>query len=204
MMQVLDAAFVATANDQAALPAPAYTEIAFAGRSNVGKSSLINRLVGRNKLVRTSSTPGCTRGLSIFRARLRLGEDEARIDLVDLPGYGYAKRSKVERRAWGPMIDGFLRHRAGLRAVVIIVDARRGPEEDDLGLVDLCAELGVEPILVVTKVDKLPSSKRKLAVQTIAKEIGSRPIGFSSVTGDGLDELWSRLLAAASITVQSS
>lgn len=199
-MQVLDASYVATANDQSSLPPPAYAEVAFAGRSNVGKSSLINRLVGRRKLVRTSSTPGCTRGLSLFRARLRLGEsDEARIDLVDLPGYGFAKRSKKERRSWGPMIEGFLRERAGLRAVIVIVDVRRGPEDDDLDLVAYLEELGVTPIVVATKLDKLPASKRKPALAALGARLGAPPVGFSAVTGDGVEELWRRILRVASV-----
>jgi GTP-binding protein len=199
-MQVLEASFVASATDQKSLPPPAFAEIAFAGRSNVGKSSLINRLVNRKKLVRTSSTPGCTRGLSLFRARIRLGEhDEARIDLVDLPGYGYAKRSKAERLSWGPMIDHFLRERAGLRAVVVIVDVRRGPEDDDLDLVAFLEELGIEPIVVATKLDKLPPSKRKTTLAALSSRFGRRPVGFSSVSGEGVDELWRRLLRAAAI-----
>lgn len=204
-MQVLDASYVATANDQSALPPPAYAEVAFAGRSNVGKSSLINRLVGRKKLVRTSSTPGCTRGLSLFRARLRVGEgDDARIDLVDLPGYGFAKRSKKERRAWGPMIEGFLRERAGLRAVIVIVDVRRGPEDDDLDLVAYLEELGVAPIVVATKLDKLPASKRKPALAALGVRLGTKPVGFSAVTGDGVEELWRRILSVASVGQRSA
>lgn len=199
-MQVLDAQFLASATRQAALPPPAFTEIAFAGRSNVGKSSLINKLVGRRKLVRTSSTPGCTRGLSLFRTRLRLSEEsEAVIDLVDLPGYGYAKRSKVERRSWGPMIEGFLAERAGLRAVVVIVDVRRGPEEDDDQLLEYLAHLGVPAIVVATKIDKLPANKRKPAVAALKKQLGHEPVGFSSVTGDGIDALWKRILHAAGV-----
>jgi GTP-binding protein len=199
-MQVLDAAFLASADRASALPAPAFAEVAFAGRSNVGKSSLINRLVGRKALARTSGTPGATRGLVLFRARLRLdGGDEARVDLVDLPGYGYAKRSKVERRSWGPMIEHFLRERAGLRACVVIVDVRRGPEEDDLGLIDYLIELGIEPIVVATKLDKIPSSKRKPAIAALAKTLGRRPVAFSSESGEGAEELWQRILSASAI-----
>lgn len=200
IMHVLDASFVAAATDQASLPAPAFAEVAFAGRSNVGKSSLINRMLGRKKLVRTSSTPGCTRGLALFRTRLRLGaENEALLDLVDLPGYGYAKRSKVERRSWGPMLDHFLRQRVGLRAVVVIVDIRRGPEDDDLDFIAFLEQLEIEPIVVATKLDKLPKGKQKPRLFELTKQIGRRPVGFSSVTGAGVDELWRRLLGAASI-----
>ena len=111
-MDVLDAEFVAGATALGQLPAPTFAEVAFAGRSNVGKSSLINNLVQRKKLVRTSSAPGCTRAINIFRVRLRTDGDEAHLDLVDLPGYGYAQRSKAERKAWGPLIEGFLQRTA--------------------------------------------------------------------------------------------
>ncbi len=199
-MHVLDASFLATATDQASLPAPAFAEVAFAGRSNVGKSSLINKLLGRRRLVRTSSTPGCTRGLSIFRSRLRLADDEeAVLDLVDLPGFGYAKRSKSERRSWGPMIEGFLTHRAGLRAVVSIIDVRRGPEQDDLQLLEFLDHLEIPTIVVATKLDKLPSNKRKPAVHKLTKPLGRKPIGFSSVTGDGVEAVWRLILKLASL-----
>jgi len=199
-MQVLDAQFVAAAPQQGKLPPPAFAEIAFAGRSNVGKSSLINELLGRKRLVRTSSTPGATRALAIFRARLRLdGGDEAVLDLVDLPGFGYAKRSKVERRSWGPMVEGFLTERAGLRAVVCLVDVRRGPEDDDLELLAFLDHLAIETICVATKVDKLSSSKRKPALAKLKRAFGRPVVGFSATSGDGHDRLWRRMLHAASL-----
>jgi GTP-binding protein len=199
-MEVLDARFLASAPRQSALPPPAFAEIGFAGRSNVGKSSLINKLLGRKKLVRTSSTPGCTRGLSLFRARLRTeGGDEAYLDLVDLPGYGYAKRSKAERRSWGPMIEGFLAERVGLRAVVVIVDVRRGPEEDDRQLLEYLEHLGIRAIVVATKLDKLPANKRKPALMKLKPQLGQKPVGFSAASGEGVDALWKRIAHAASL-----
>lgn len=199
-MQVLDASFVAAAPQQGKLPPPAFAEVAFAGRSNVGKSSLINKLLGRKRLVRTSSTPGATRSLSIFRARLRLdGGEEALLDLVDLPGFGYAKRSKTERKSWGPMVEGFLTERAGLRAVVCLVDVRRGLEEDDVELLAFLDHLGVEAICVATKLDKLPANKRKPALAKLKQAFGRPVIGFSATTGDGYDTLWRRILRAAAL-----
>jgi GTP-binding protein len=198
-MDVLDAEFVAGATELTQLPAPTFAEVAFAGRSNVGKSSLINNLVRRKKLVRTSSAPGCTRAINIFRVRLRTDEEEAHLDLVDLPGYGYAQRSKAERRSWGPLIEGFLRERPGLRGAVVIVDIRRGVQDDDVQLLEFLESIDVTPILVATKLDKLPASKRKLAVAALRHEISRPVLAYSSITGDGWEALWERLLSVSSI-----
>ena len=198
-MDVLDAEFVAGATVLGQLPAPTFAEVAFAGRSNVGKSSLINSLVRRKKLVRTSGAPGCTRAINIFRVRLRSNEQEAHLDLVDLPGYGYAKRSKAERRSWGPLIEGFLSDRPGLRGSIVIVDIRRGAQNDDLQLLEFLESIGVTPILVATKIDKLPSSKRKPAIAALRRDLGRPLIAYSSVTGDGRDALWKRILSVSSI-----
>jgi GTP-binding protein len=195
-LDVLDAVFVATAVKANGLPAPMLPEIAFAGRSNVGKSSLINTLVQRRKLVRTSATPGATRGLNLFRATLRGG---AQLDLVDLPGYGYAKVSKTERGSWGPLIEGFLTRRTGLRAVVVIVDARRGLEPDDAQLLDFLAHHALPTFVVATKLDKLPANKQKPAVASIAREAGVRAFGFSSEDGTGREALWRVLTRTAGV-----
>ena len=194
--EVMDAVYLATATDHAGLPTAMLTEIAFGGRSNVGKSSLINRLVNRRKLVRTSSTPGATRGLSIFRTTLRLeGGARAQVDLVDLPGYGFAARSKEERNSWGGMIEGYIERRGALRLVVLLIDVRRGLEDDDLQLIEYLAHVKKPTLLVVTKIDKVARNERekiladlKASVATVAKRV---PIVASSAeTGEGREDVW--------------
>jgi len=195
-MEVIDARFVAGATQLSQLPPPAFAELAFAGRSNVGKSSLINGLVQRRKLVRTSSTPGCTRQLNLFRIQLRGG---ATLDFVDLPGYGYAKRSKAERTYWGPMIETFLERRVGLRATLVLVDVRRGVQEEERQLLEFLASVGCAAILVATKLDKVPASKRKATLQKLQRESGLRVLGVSAQTGEGFEAVWRVMLEAAGI-----
>lgn len=195
--QIRDATFVASADHVLDLPPPLFAEIAFAGKSNVGKSSLINALLGRKKLAHTSSTPGRTRKLNLIRAELVVG---GTLDAVDLPGYGYAKVSKAERRAWGPMIEGFLQQRAGLRCVVLIVDARRGLVEEDVQLLEFLDQIGRDALLVATKLDKLARSKQFPALSAVKRAAAGRTvIGFSAHTGEGRDELWSAILKRAGL-----
>jgi GTP-binding protein len=195
-MDIIDAQFVTTAMEVASLPAPLYAELAFAGRSNVGKSSLINGLAQRAKLARTSSTPGCTRGLNLFRLTLRGG---ARIDFVDLPGYGFAQRSKSERAGWGPMIEGFLERRVGLRGVVLLVDLRRGLEDEERQLLDYLAHIDKPALLVATKADRLPINKRKTTLLALGKAAGIKVMPYSAHTGEGRAELWRALAKMAAI-----
>ena len=187
-----------------ALPPPEVPEIAFAGRSNVGKSSLMNSLMARKGLVRTSSTPGCTRQINLFKATL---DDGLSLRLVDLPGYGYAKLSKTEKATWGPMLEGYLRERPTLRAVVVIVDARRGVEADDEQLLEFlreprAASAGGDPgapvaaLVVATKLDKMPLSKQKPALEVMRKEAKVPVLGFSAVTHAGREALWARIRSA--------
>lgn len=177
-------------------PPPAFSEIAFAGRSNVGKSSLMNCLTARKNLVRTSSTPGCTRQVSWFRTT---SDDKAIVDLVDLPGYGYARRSKTERKHWGSLIDGYLMERSTLKGVVLLVDVRRGPEEDDLELLAMLRDTPrvsrhpLQLVLVATKLDKLSGSAQKPALRRLSDETGLPFLGFSAHTGAGRVKLWRRL-----------
>jgi GTP-binding protein len=197
---LLDAKFVAGVSSDAQVPPPSLAEVAFAGRSNVGKSSLLNRLVERRKLVRTGSTPGTTRQLNFFSARTA---DGIEILLVDLPGYGYAKRAKTETARWGRLIDGYLQHRVTLRSLVLLVDARRGLEQDERDLLAFGAAgtgFQVRPPLVVipvaTKLDKLPVSAQRTALEKLARMTGMHPVGFSALTGQGRDELWARIREA--------
>lgn len=185
-----NAEHIATAHDVRDLPAPVLNEIAFAGRSNVGKSSLINDLLARKKLVRTSNTPGATRGLSVFRVELSQGS----LDLVDLPGYGYAQRSKQERRSWGPMIENFLQARAGLCAVAVLVDLRRGLGDDDEQLIEFLNSINHKIILVATKADKLPKSARFSALAKLKRDAAVAPIAYSTEEPIGRDALWKAVL----------
>ncbi len=184
-MKLLDVAFLASARIPADLPPPAFPEIAFAGRSNVGKSTLINNLLNRRNLARVSRTPGCTRGINLFRVTW----SGVTADLADLPGYGYAKRSKAEMRSWRPLVESFLSSRSDLRAVVVLVDVRRGVQEQERQLLELLAAVKVPAILVATKLDKVAGSKRKPVLAALQKSAGTRVIGFSAVSGEGHEQL---------------
>jgi GTP-binding protein len=190
---VKQASFLMSAPHVDILPAPTCAEIVFAGKSNVGKSSLINTIVGQKALARVSSTPGCTRGINLFRVEL----GAALIHLIDLPGYGYAERSKRERRAWGPMIEEYLRQRAGIRLVVVIVDVRRGVSEEDAQLLEFLESLGHDAVLVATKLDKLGKAQQKLALAALQRSSGREVYGFSAQTHVGREALLARMSNAA-------
>jgi len=204
--RVVEASFLAGATGIELFPPPVLAEVAFAGRSNVGKSSLLNALTGRKGLVRTSGTPGCTRQVAWFRT---VSDDKAVIDLVDLPGYGYAKRSKSERKEWAGLIENYLMERPTLRGVLVLVDIRRGLEPDDAELLEMLADDArvsrkpLEVTIVATKLDKLSPSKQKPALAKLKKEIGRPVLGFSSVTGAGRVPLWRRIRRIAQVGVEA-
>ncbi len=166
-------------------PEPVLPEVAFAGRSNVGKSSLLNRLVRRKKLARVSNTPGRTREINFFKV------NDAFV-FVDLPGYGYARISKEQRAAWRPLIEGYLRHSPQLRGIVHLLDARHEPTTDDRQMLEFLADLGVPTIIVLTKIDKLSATERRRRTAELAGVAGAdadQTLTFSAVTGEGRDDL---------------
>jgi GTP-binding protein len=204
--RIVTAEFSAAAKAGLELPAPVQIEIAFAGRSNVGKSSLLNKLMNRRNLARTSSTPGCTRQLNFFSVRTSRGMN---LSLVDLPGYGYAKRSKDERKLWAELIDGYLLERPTLRALALLVDVRRGLESDDLGLLEMLesgssrTRAGLRPLIVATKLDKLRSGERAAALAKI-KAPGASVFGFSTELPETATSLWAALERRAGLGAQDS
>jgi len=195
-MKVLSAEFLRSGTgptDGAGWPDEGPPEIAFAGRSNVGKSSLLAALMQRKGLVRVSSTPGRTRLINFFAVEL---EGERALRLVDLPGFGYAKVSKEERQGWFDFVEKYLGHRATLKACVLIVDARRGAELDETELQRWLEARGVRVIVVATKADKLAKHERKPAAEKIKRALGHAPAVVSAIDGTGVDDLWRRLIIA--------
>ena len=166
-------------------------EIAFAGRSNVGKSSLLNRLVRRKAFARVSRTPGRTREINFF-------EVNRRFVLVDLPGYGYARVSKDRRAEWRPLIEGYLRRSSNLRGVVQLIDVRRDPTDDDLQMLDFLSDLGTPTVVAITKVDKLSPTARAARIDELTASLGldaDQVIPFSAHTGAGRDALATAIVA---------
>ncbi len=194
-VRISEAEFTAGAQKREQIPAPKGPEIAFAGRSNVGKSSLLNMMLARKGLARTSRTPGCTRQINFFDVLVAGGPQ---LVFVDLPGYGYAKVSKTESRDWKKLLEGYLQERTTLEAVVILVDARRGIEEEEQALVDfLRLREGLPVFIAITKLDKLSKSEQKPRLKQLEQQAGVKVVGTSAETGAGREELWARLLGVA-------
>lgn len=181
--------FIKSAAKPGQYPEEILPEIAFAGRSNVGKSSLINVLVNRKNLVRTSSTPGRTQLINFFRVN-----DE--FTLVDLPGYGYAKVPLEVKKSWGPMMQAYLSRRENLRGVVMILDIRRTPVEEDLRMLDWLRAYGIPPLVVVTKCDKVSKNERAKQAAIIARAVGivrDELCFFSALSKEGVETIWERV-----------
>jgi GTP-binding protein len=191
-MKVQTARFVLSAPSLQGCPEPGWPEIAFAGRSNVGKSSLINSLLNRKGLVRTSSTPGRTQLLNYFAVNEGLY-------FVDLPGYGFARAPRAVRELWQPMVHGYLAGRTTLRAVIWLLDVRREPSPEDLEFLDWLEENRVPTIPVVTKVDKVSRNElsRRLAKIAVSTGLpGDLFTPFSVITRTGHDAVWELITAA--------
>lgn len=188
-MIIKSAEFVTSAVKPNHYPPPDHPEIAFAGRSNVGKSSLINTLVRRKRLVKTSSTPGRTQLINFF-----LINDA--FMLVDLPGFGYAKVPAAVKKEWGPMVEAYIAQRTTLKGVVVLLDVRRQPGVEELNLIDWLRHYGVAVVPVLTKADKLSKTnqikQRRAAAQALAVT-EDRLILFSAKTGLGKEAIWQQL-----------
>lgn len=199
-MKVVAADFITSAVAPTGWPPEDLPEIAFVGRSNVGKSSMLNKISGRKGLARVSGTPGRTRALNFFELTLALGGSSQKIRFCDLPGYGFAKVSKTERAQWAKMIEAYLAERAQLKAVVVIVDGKVGPTDDDVEMLRWLEAAGRRPIVVATKMDRLPKAHRAGRLRQIEAELQMLPrsmVGFSAEEGFGKDDVWSRILEAA-------
>ncbi|MFN0061213.1 MAG: ribosome biogenesis GTP-binding protein YihA/YsxC [Myxococcaceae bacterium] len=197
MIRVLKAEFVASAAALTQAPLADRLEVAFVGRSNVGKSSMMNALCARKKLVRVSNTPGRTRLLNFFDVLLEVSGQHRELRLCDLPGYGYAKVSKSERSGWDTMIREYLENRTTLRVVVALVDAEIGLTPDDERTLDYLLGSTHRILLVATKLDRLPKAKRKPVLWGLAEKLGiskEAVLGFSATDKIGVVETWESLV----------
>ena len=186
-------------------PAEPLPQIAFAGRSNVGKSSLINRVLGRTRtqMARVSARPGKTREINFYRVRARAetdaeGAEDFAFHLVDLPGYGYARVPDEVRAAWGETIDHYLAQSPHLRGVVQLVDARHEPTRDDRRMMEFLGATGSPVLVVATKMDKLSRSRRAEHLERVVRTLGAdedQVLGFSSLSGEGREDLLESLHA---------
>lgn len=189
--KIVNASLIITAGFVSQFPPEDHPEVAFAGRSNVGKSSLINGLLQRRSLARTSNTPGKTRLVNFY-------DVEGVIRFVDLPGYGYAAVSKTDKAAWGKLIDGYLTKRSCLKGIIQLLDIRHDPSEEDYQMMAWIASTGLPVIWALTKADKLSKSQSMRRVVEFVKVLkleSSEPlVPVSSTAKTGLDEVWSRIL----------
>jgi len=206
-VQVVSAEFATTATRPEEWPRGTAPEFAFVGRSNVGKSSMLNALARRKGLARVSNTPGRTRALQFFDVSYR-PTPAARprpLRFCDLPGYGYAKVSRAERDRWAEMIEGYLRGRDVLRAVVLIVDARHPPAESDQDAATFLRHAGRRLVVAATKMDKLPRTRQGAALRDAERALGLEPgeaVPFSAIEGTGAEALWARIAQIAGESVR--
>lgn len=192
--------FLLAASDERHFPAPSLPEIAFLGRSNVGKSSVINALVGA-KLARTSNTPGRTRSINFFEIR-RAGQPKPELLFTDLPGYGYAKVSREISQDWARFVDPYLNQRSTLTLCLALVDVNVPPQASDRQLLEFLGAAGRPHVIVATKCDKLSNNELQRAIKTLGQEYpGATIIPFSAKTGAGKDDLWGMIKRSLSKTL---
>jgi GTP-binding protein len=193
----MQAEIIATAFSRKDFPAPGLPEVVLAGRSNVGKSSLINKLAGKKGLARTSSTPGKTQSINFYKFNRAFL-------IVDLPGFGYAKVGKAASIGWKHLIETYFRDRSGVAMVLHLVDARLQPTRLDLELSEWLDFLGVPRLVVATKADKLSGNDKVNQQRIISDAFGGKPVILASaVTGIGCKEIWRRVMESASSTSSS-
>ena len=191
-MRAVEARFVTTAVGPDGYPGGGTPEIAFVGRSNVGKSAMVNALSGRRKLVRVSNTPGRTRTLNFFDVELVRGDARRTVRFVDLPGYGFAKVQKTQRATWERMVGSYLEDRPQLRGVVAIVDAEVGPTPDDVHTLGYLRHTGRPTLVVATKLDRVAKARRRPRLRSIAELLGvdvDWVLGFSATEKLGVTEV---------------
>jgi GTP-binding protein len=206
---ILSADFVVEVRPKGALPPAGPPEVAIAGRSNVGKSTLLNRLVGRKALARTSKTPGRTRGIMFYDLQVRRPDqtEAEALRLVDLPGYGYAQVSQEERLSWQPLVEGYVQGRSTLALFLPLIDARREVADQELQLLEWLVSLSVPHRLVVTKIDKLSSSERGQLQARMRRALpagSAPPLLVSGETGEGVDRMWSVIASATTAAMSAA
>ena len=202
MLHIAEAEFITSAVKPVQFPPSPYLEIAVAGRSNVGKSTLINILLNRKKIAKTSSTPGKTRLVNFFNVRvIRFDDSRERIgegffSLVDLPGYGYARVSKSERESWKGMIKSYLEERPQLRLLLLLVDIRHKVDPKDLLMLEMLKSYQLSYLIIATKADKIPKNKIRKQVENLSRELDtelSDILPVSALKKRGMDKLISKL-----------
>jgi len=197
-MKVVSTEFIKSATDPAHYPGEGLPDIAFVGRSNVGKSSLINSIVNRKNLARISNTPGRTQLINFFKVNNEFF-------LVDLPGYGFAKAPDSIKRKWGPMIETYLKEREVLRLVIVILDVRREPSKEDLALVSWLRFYRIPYLFILTKVDKISRNQAKNRQGIVKKLLGvtEDSILFSAKTGQGKETVWQAIVQAIALEAKT-
>lgn len=202
MIKIADSEFIKSAVKKDQYPESPFLEIAFAGRSNVGKSSLINLLLNRKKLAKTSSTPGKTRLLNFFKVRvIRYNEQQERIgegffSLVDLPGYGYAKVSKTEREQWKVMIKNYLEARSQLRLLLLLVDIRHNADPKDVTMLEMLEGYQLQNLIIATKSDKIAKGEIPKYINRLSREFSKERgeiLAVSALKKTGMEEVLKRL-----------